>query len=160
MRVPIVERWVVMLAIAVLSASQARAQPGGHASRSAPRHAFQGVTYENPGGWEEKQQADTRVLVAPNARAGELLVVILSASSKVIKGPAADLEALARAAELHVAKATHGPADSQQAGDVTITTMTSMIEDPSLGKHSRIYELVSDGTHEAFIAVISRGTAT
>lgn len=120
MSVPIVERWVVILAVAVLSVSQARAQPRGNVSLSGPRHVFKGVTYENPRAWEEKQQADTRVLVAPNAHAGELLVVILSASSKVVNGPAADLEALARAAKLHVAKATHGPADSKLAGAFTI----------------------------------------
>jgi hypothetical protein len=149
---------LVLVASAKLAPRAAEAGPGRPAAGT--RSTFRGTSYDNPGTWKEQEQADTRVLVAPRPHPGEVLLVVLSQEIKAIKGPAADLEALVRMTEKTVTKASHGSVTSTQSGGFTVTMMASQVEDASLGKHNRIYELVSNRTHEVFVAVVAKGDAT
>jgi hypothetical protein len=144
--------------VSILVVAVAMAPRPGRADPA--QRAFAGAAYENPGNWQEQAQGDTRVLVAPRPRPGELLLVFLSKQFKVIKDPASDLDALARQTEKAATSSTHGPQTSTQAHGFTVTTMAAQVEDPALGKHQRIYELVSDQTAEVFVAVIAKGDRT
>lgn len=137
------------------------AKAGPSLPMTSARDTFQGVVYENPGKWPEKNQDRVRILIAPNAKSGELLAIMLSAAVKVTGKPIRDeLTGFAVGAESGAKLISRGDVRVKHAGNLTIATMLSKVEDSKAGAHDRIYELVTDGTNNAFAMVLSKGEAT
>jgi hypothetical protein len=121
---------------------------------------FQGVTYVNAAGWAEQNQPEVRTLVAPSSQPGEFAVLMIFAARAASADPAADLQAFADQAEHQGRTLMRGGIERKRFGPYTALMMPARAELPSLGQHSRIYELVTDAQTSALVVALYRGEAT
>jgi hypothetical protein len=121
---------------------------------------FHGQSYELPPRWQVQDQGELRALVAPRARDGQLLVVMLTAPRPAAGDPAAQLEAFGREVEGKARRLQAGKAAVHRAGAFTVVTQLVRIDQPGVGEQQRIYELVTDGKSSALVMAISSGEET
>jgi hypothetical protein len=121
---------------------------------------FGGVTYVRPDGWQERTEGQLRALVPPTGRPGQVLMVLIAPSAAATNDPATELTRLADAAEKGATHHQRGPVQSRKAGPFTLTLMMGTVDQPGIGLHQRIYQLVSDGRRSAFVTALSKGDET
>ena len=74
---------------------------------------FMGAIYAAPPGWQEQTQTSFRTLVAPAARPGQLLIVMIRTAQPATKDAEAELNALADNAEAKTRRLSRGDAMRQ-----------------------------------------------
>lgn len=131
-------------------------QPWRAWAESAP----DGAVHRTPDGWKETVQGDGRMLVAPVAHAGDLLVVLIG-PARDAEGPAtAQLQSLADAAETSARRLSRGAVQTADRAGLQMLTMPASVDQPGVGVHDRLYALVSDGRRVVFVIVLTRGADT
>lgn len=149
---PRLRRFASLVGAVVLSFAM---QPWYALAQSAAADA----AYHKPEGWSETVQGDARMLVAPVARDGQLLAVLIS--SWPADGSATkQIQSLADAAEASAKRLSRGAVQTDQRGSLKVLTMPASVDQPGLGVHDRIYELVTDGRRTVFLVVLTRGKET
>jgi hypothetical protein len=121
---------------------------------------FRGVTYVKPAGWAEQNEPEVRLLVAPQSRQGELVVLMIFAAHPATNDPAAELKAFADQAEQKGRRLSRGGLERKAFGPYQALLMGSKVDLPGVGQHSRIYELVTDGKTTALATAMYRGDAS
>lgn len=121
---------------------------------------FQGIGYQLPPHWQAQDQGELRALVAPHAREGQLLVVMLTPPRPAVGDPAAQLEAFGREAEGKARRLRTGKAEVQRVGAFTVVTQLARVDQPGVGEQQRIYELVTDGERCALVMAVAKGDET
>jgi hypothetical protein len=93
---------------------------GGAFAQTAARGTlseFMGAIYAAPPGWQEQTQTSFRTLVAPAARPGQLLIVMIRTAQPATKDAEAELNALADNAEAKTRRLSRGAVESAQRGN-------------------------------------------
>jgi hypothetical protein len=117
-------------------------------------------SYLNPAGWADQHREGTHTLIPPVVRQGEFLALLIFAPRPASSNPSADLMAFADQAEQQGRRLERGGIERRRVGQATLYFMAARADLPGLGPHSRIYEIVTEGTRSVLATAVYRGDAT
>ena len=121
---------------------------------------FKGVTYSAPEAWKVVDANDVRTVTAPPQAAGEFLMISLTPARDASADPEADLTAHADTVDTGARRFSRGKIEKKTAGSLSVYAMTADVEQKGFARHTRLYQLVSDGRRSTFVVAFFRGKKT
>lgn len=136
-------RWIVVLNV-FLVAQGVGADPAG-------------VAYLNPDHWPVQSKDGVDTLVAPGSTAQEFLLVSVSSARAATGHPDQALAAFADHLDGAAKRLSRQPVQSSAGGNLQVWLKSEEVDAAPLGRHMRLYQLVTDGQAEIFAVVMFRG---